>query len=832
MSLITPLEPNSNQPVSLVARAGWQRDTLASALPLPLTPLVGRAGEAASVAVLLRDEQVRLLTLTGPSGVGKTRLALHVAEQVADAFPDGIVFVSLASISEPALVLPTIAQALNVRDVGGQPLSERIWHALHNRQLLLVLDNFEHVISAAPDLSELFAAGPAVKVLVTSRIVLRLTGEYEFSLPPLTTPDWQARGDLSSLAQNEAVSLLVQRARAVRPSFSLDTANAAAVAEICTRLDGLPLAIELAAARIKVLSPAALLVRLTDRLQILTGGPRDQPPRLQTMQDAIAWSYDLLAPEEQILFRRLGVFAGGFSLSAAEAVSREVGEAGRRGGAEHDPSPRTRHLTPDTPDPSPDTSPPSVLDTLASLVDKSLLRPADEVGDEPRFVMLETVREFALGKVTEHGQLDEVRRSHAVYFLRFTEEYPLAVSGSGQLARINLYAADHDNFRAAHAWMATTGEWEMCLQFSQALAPYWYLVGNLREGLGWLEQALRHAEGREDRVMAAALLRSGRLGAELGRYEESQTWLETAKRLFSDHNDVAGRAAVFVNLGLIAEKQGDDQRAFDLFAESLPLYRAIGDQRGVGHSLINLADAAYRIGDRQRSSAYAAEGIALGREIEDPFFVAMSLGNLGQLALAQRDTDQARTLFHEMLIECRDIHHPLGVADGVAAMAAIALADGKLAVAARLLGAAQAQVTAIGAQMTPHYGLFNQVTAAVRSHLGDEQFADAWKEGAALSVEQAVAEAAALVQPPPAFPAAVQTEAERFGLTAREMEVLHLLAAGRSDREIGAALFISWRTAQGHVARICGKLGVSTRAAAVSAALRQGLVTVEQIPPA
>jgi predicted ATPase/class 3 adenylate cyclase len=441
-------------------------DRHAHNLPAQPTPLIGREREAAEARERLRRPEVRLLTLAGPGGTGKTRLALQVAVDVLEDFADGVFFVPLAPISDPTLVASTVAQTLGVQETGSRPLLERLKEFLQDKAVLLVLDNFEQVIAAVPVVTALHAACPRLKSLVTSREVLRLQGEHEFPVPPLAVPDLRHLPASERLSQYAAAALFIQQASAVKPDFMVTNDNAPAVAEICVRLEGLPLAIELAAARSKLLSPQALLARLGSRLELLRGGARDLPARHQTLRGAIAWSYDLLSPDEQALFRRMAVFVGGCTLEAAEAVCRAAG-------------------------------PPEldVLEGMTSLVDKSLLRQEEEANREPRFQMLETIREYGLECLTTSGELESARRAHATDYLALAEEAEPELTGPQQGVWLHRLETEHDNLRAALQWSQARQDAETGLRLGGALWRFWLVRGYLREGRERLGRLLALAGG-------------------------------------------------------------------------------------------------------------------------------------------------------------------------------------------------------------------------------------------------------------------------------------------------------------------------------------------------
>ena len=655
-------------------------------LPTFATPLVGRGRELEQVVALICDDSVRLVTLTGPGGSGKTRLAVQAALRTVERYGNGVFFVGLAQLGDPALVLPLVAETVGVREGSAVTAADRLCEHLADKRMLLVLDNFEHLLEAAPGVADLLRRAPLVEVVATSREPLRLSGEHEFGVPPLASVD--------------AVALFVERATAARPGFELGDCRPE-VAEICRRLDGLPLAVELAAARVKLLSPRALLARLEQRLDLLVGGARDLPERQRALRATIDWSHELLDAGEQAAFARLGVFAGGFTLNAAETVAG----AG--------------------------------LDTVSSLLDKSLLARSG-ADRELRVSMLETIREYALWQLERRGELAELRRRHAGFFVELAREAESALRGPAQGDWLEQLECEHANLRAALEWAREAREARLELELSASLLRFWLIRGHLAEGRASLERALERAEGQPEELRAKALRAASVLAETQGDLGPARLLAEDSLARYRALGDVLGTVRALSDLGAIASGGGESERARKLFEESMELARRAGDRRGLATAASNLGDLALQLGDHGAAEVRFRESLAVDREVGNAEGVALSLQNLGFTALAAGRGEDAARLLRESLLAYRPLEYGEGIAYCLVGMAALAAAGGEASRAALLLGAADALLARVGAPLRGVELEFRHTAAEATERLLDgEERAACEARGRSLDAEQA-----------------------------------------------------------------------------------------------
>lgn len=761
-------------PIALPDAAADAAQPRLTNLPTQLTSFVGRAEEIAEISELLAPSrptthESRLVTLTGPGGVGKTRLALQVADRLLDRFEDGVHFVDVAPITEAHLVASAIVQALGISEQGARPAFDRLKDSLSQKQTLLVLDNLEHVLAAAPLLSQILVAAPSAKMLATSRIALRVRGEQEFPVLPLPLPDPRRLPALSALSQYASVELFMQRAVNVRPDFKVANENAAAVAEICYRLDGLPLAIELAAARVKLFPPRVLLQRLTSRLKTLTDGPRDLPARQQTLRDTIAWSHDLLEPSEKTLFRRLAVFVGGFTLEGAEAVCDIAGDLGM-----------------------------DVVDGVASLVAKNLLTQGREERGLLRFTMLETTREFALERLAASGEERAIRRRHAEYYLSLIEVHGEAEAVAKDKAHgfwLGPNNTDADNLRMAAKWSQLAGEdHDLEMRFAEQLTSPRRSIRVILpdEAQDWLETVLAHAQEDGPSALVARILMDLGFGlAAGGEYAAGLERLTESLAAYREIEDLPNCAEALRRLGWLAREHGDAAIARLRLEESIALYRQLEDPIGIAHGLNTLGEVAVMQENIAWATELLEEGLALHRTHGYRAGIGWSLSHLGHVAqlrgdferakhlhqqslpflersndrvagraeaseglgecaLGQGDPRLARTYFRQSLGYLLAYRANATAATTLWCLAGLASADaleGHSQRAARLWGAAERLRTSIGARPAPAARATRErLMAAAREELGEAAFADAWAEGEAMSLDEALAYA--LEEPP------------------------------------------------------------------------------------
>jgi predicted ATPase/DNA-binding CsgD family transcriptional regulator len=765
----------------------------ANNLPLELSSFVGREKELAEVKRLLEGD--RLLTLTGSGGCGKTRLALAAAGELMGGFEDGVWLVELASLADPSLVQGAVASALGVREQLGSPSTETLSGYLRTRKMLLVLDNCEHLVEACAVLAEvLLRTCPSLRILATSREALGIAGETRLAVPPLSLPDPRRLPTVGDVAHYEAAELFVDRAKAVKPEFALTERNAMSVAQICYRLDGIPLAIELAAARVKVLSVGQIAARLDDRFALLTDGGRTALVRQRTLEAAMDWSHELLSRGERALLRRLSVFAGGFTLEAAEVVCSGLPSDEELEQAE-------------------------VLDLLSRMVDKSLVLVVEQAG-EARYRLLETIRQYGREKLERSGEEAGIRRCHAGFLLELAEEAGPELKGPRQGEWLERLDREHDNLRAAMRWLLEEGEAEAAVRLAWALWLFWFHRGHQDEARGWIEGVLAKGDALPAGLRAKVLYADGVMSWGLRENSDTIRLLEESRALFRRAEDRHSEALALAATGIPTLQRGDVERATAILEEGIELLRQAGDKWETSFMLAHLGMIYLDRDESARAARHFEESLALSREVGHKFSGCVSLTNLARAAQARGDHERAAGLYAEGLALAVELGDKANAAYCLEGLARVTSARGDQERAVRIFGTAEALLEAAGDPLYAHAqdrAYYGRVVDALRSRLDEETFRAAWSEGRAMEMEQAVEYALEPRKPPapPAHPA---------GLSAREVEVLRLVANGMTNAQVARELFISPNTVNRHLNSIYGKLGVSSRAAATRFAAEHHLI--------
>jgi predicted ATPase/DNA-binding CsgD family transcriptional regulator len=751
--------------------------------PVPATPFLGRQSALSDLRRLLAQHRARLLTLTGPGGTGKTRLALELAVELGSAF-DRTWFVDLTTIGRPELVVSALAQALDVQESGSKSLNASLLEVLSAQPALLIFDNFEHVMDAAGMVADLLGACPELVVITTSREPLGLRSEHVYLVEPLAVPDLGQVADVAEMRQVPSVMLFEERARARRASFQLTDEALVAVAEICVRLDGLPLAIELAAAQAAVLTPAAILKRLESRAPLIGVVHRDLPARHQTLQAAVGWSYDLLEPTEQAVFRLCGVFSGGFTAAALAHVAERLA-------------------------PGVDT-----LAMLAQLVTRSLVRVAEDSTDEPRFWQLEVIRAYAVEQLRLCGELAEARARHADYYQEIAEGLQTLLRGRGMAAALDQVAHDYGNFRAVFQWASESGELSIGLRLAGALYRFWLARGPVSEARDWLETALLQSQSVPPPIRAAALNAAGVMAGLQVDHERAIEAFRESLQLWEAVGDVGRQAGAHLNIGLVAHVTGGTSEAQAEFTRAQELFLVVGDRSGQARAVASRARLAREQDDLAEAMRLAEEALRLFESVGDEWGTGHQLANIGHIKLALDDRRGAAEAFRQALLVWRSLGNIVDIAECLDGLAMV-VASVQPRRAAHLLGAAEALRERSGAAIAAvEQGRYRELVERVQKQLRESTFAAAWREGRALPIHRAI-DVALQEERGEAQTASV--------LSARELEIARLIVQGNSNNDIAESLVLSIKTVESHLKHIFQKLHVKKRAEVAAWVVREGV---------